>query len=650
MNSIDEEDKLKNVIKYGKYVVLVLLIVLIFFIVKGCGVSYSKIEKEMVKAAKNYVQGNNTLVNSESYIEIGSFDIIEGTELCNNGSGVIVTNKNNSLEFKPFLKCPDYTSKVINNKSKYIKLNGDEVTILNTGEIFNDSYYTIIGELLNGYVEIRGEAKTTPGIYNIYYDVYYPDDSGNAEEVENFKLIETLVRKVIVIKNDKNLTVSGLVNSEEPYLKLNGDTNITISKGSKYSDPSYTAYDYVDGKISRQVQVTGEVDPNKVGNYVVMYTVTNSRGKTAFATRNVQVVTKSADLEIKADKEIEANHAIITVEVIGSGYDYIKKMDGEKEFSRKYSFTATENKIYSIEVYDAYGTRHVKEVGVSEIDDVKPTGTCKAITMYNKTIITAEATDDKGIAGFNFRVNGKESGFITDKAYEFDVKGVKPSVVVKDVSGNNAYIDCTIEEGNIMYVNEKGYNCLYPFTCFKQGDYSDWHYSFCSTETCGKISQRGCSLTSVTTIVSGFGVKDKNGELYTPYTMLSDVYDPIACKHKMYCSGSTASYRAFEHLGLKVTMNENNNAYYFSRDKIPIILDHLKKGGAVLIRAKGPGIYVVSKGHIMALLGVNEKDEVYLFDPNAKYGETNGKGPVNTFISTEYLVKGQVTWFQLVGK
>ena len=200
-------------------------------------------------------------------------------------------------------------------------------------------------------------------------------------------------------------------------------------------------------------------------------------------------------------------------------------------------------------------------------------------------------------------------------------------------------------------LNEKGYNCLYPFTCFKQGDFSNWRYEFCSTDTCGTISRRGCSITSVTTLVSGFGVKDKNGELYTPYTMLSDVYDTVACKYRQYCSGSTTSYRAFTHFGRTVTMNERGgNAYDFSRDKIPIILNHLKKGGAVLIRAKGPGMYAVSKGHIMALLGVNEKDEVYLFDPNAKFGETNGKGPVNTFISTEYLVKGEITWFQLVSK
>ena len=651
MNSIEDEDKIRNIIKYGKYVLLLIIAIVLIFVFKGCEKTYSKVEKDMIAAAKSYVANKNLSVNDEIYIEISKFDLIEGTELCNKGSGVIVTNNNGTLKYQAYLKCPDYTSKIVNNKSKYITLNGEEVMILNAGEIFNDPHYTIKGELINGYVEIRGEVKQTPGIYNVYYDVYYPTDEGNGKETENYELVETLIRKVIVITGDKDGTVSGLTNTEEPYLKLFGESNITLSKGTRYEEPSYIAYDYVDGKISRQVKISGEVNTNKLGTYVLVYTVTNSRGKAAMLTRNINVVARTAELDIKVNKTVKENKVLVEIEVLGSGYEYLKTLDGRKEISRKYSFEANKNAKYSIQIYDVYENRHTKEIVIDEIDDTKPTGSCKAVTMYNKTTITADASDNKGIAGFNYKVNGKESGFINEKAYEFPEKANKVTVTVKDISGNTTDINCAIEEGSKLYVNEKGYNCLYPFTCFKQGDYSSWRYSYCSTETCGKISQRGCSITSVTTIVSGFGVKDKNGELYTPYTMLSDVYDTVACKHKQYCSGSTTSYRAFTYFGLTVTMNERGgNAYDFSRDKIPIILNHLKKGGAVLIRAAGPGMYAVSKGHIMALLGVNEKDEVYLFDPNAKFGETNGKGPVNTFISTEYLVKGRVTWFQLVSK
>ena len=161
MNSIDDEDKLKNIIKYGKYVLLLIIAIVLIFVFKGCEKTYSKVEEDMIAAAKSYVANKNLSVNGEIYIEISKFDLIEGTELCNKGSGVIVTNNNGTLKYQAYLKCPDYTSKIVNNKSKYITLNGEEVVILNAGEIFNDPHYTIKGELINGYVEIRGEVKQT---------------------------------------------------------------------------------------------------------------------------------------------------------------------------------------------------------------------------------------------------------------------------------------------------------------------------------------------------------------------------------------------------------------------------------------------------------------------------------------------------------
>lgn len=651
MDAYDNTERIAKIIKYGKYVVLLVIIAVAFLLIKGCGVNYKKIEEQMVDAAKAYVYEKNLVITKETYIEIGNFDLIAGTELCNKSSGVIVSPQNGDLKYQAFLKCPDYSTKLVENKSKFITLNGDEVTILNKGELFKDSYYTITGELVNGYVDVRGIVNNTPGVYNVYYDVYYPLDTGSStEDVENYELVETLVRKVIVTVSDKNATISGLVNTEEPYLQLYGETNIILSKGEKYSEPGYEAYDYVDGKIGRRVIVTGEVDTSKVRLYDIVYSVTNSRGKTKVAVRHVTVVQKKANLQVNVTKTEKENKVLVSVNVVGDGFDKMYGVNSESVNGRTYSFTAIQNKTYSVTVIDVYGNSIVKEISISEIDDEKPKGTCKAVAVYGKTMITVTASDNKGIAGYIFKTNNHSSKFVTTANYEASEKATIASVIIRDVSGNEIEAQCDIEEGGGVYVSELGYNCLYPYTCFKQGDYGDYHYEFCSTDTCGPISRRGCSITSVTTIVSGLGVKDKNGELYTPYTMLREVYDKQACLYKN-CSGSTASYRAFNYLGLTVTRSdEDRNAYYFSRDKIPIILEHLRKGGAVLVRAKGPGMYVVSKGHLMALLGVNDNDEVFLSDPNTKYGETNGKGPVNTFISTEYLVKGQITWFQLVSK
>ncbi len=59
--------------------------------------------------------------------------------------------------------------------------------------------------------------------------------------------------------------------------------------GAFYTDPGYTAQDDVDGDLTAQVQVEGEVDPFAAGTYPVVYTVTDSYQNVATVTRNVQV-------------------------------------------------------------------------------------------------------------------------------------------------------------------------------------------------------------------------------------------------------------------------------------------------------------------------------------------------------------------------
>lgn len=204
--------------------------------------------------------------------------------------------------------------------------------------------------------------------------------------------------------------------------------------------------------------------------------------------------------------------------------------------------------------------------------------------MHSKTSVSVEASDDKGIAGYNYKINNSESGFITQKNYEANESAKTVSVTIKDVSGNTTDVNCSLEQGNEEYINEKGYNCIYPFTCYKQGDYSSEQYQFCSTDTCGPINKRGCSITSVTTIISGFGVKDKNGNLYTPYTLLTDVYKKVC---SVYCSGNTAARRVFEYVGLRVV---GESYYNVNRANMEILKEHLKKGGAALLRV-GPGWY-----------------------------------------------------------
>ena len=119
MDSVESVDIKDKMIKYGKYVTVLILIVIIFFIVKGCERGYSAIENEMVNAAKKYVEKNNVYVNENKdvFVSIIDLDEIEETELCSKASGVIISKENGKLNYQAILKCDGYETNLAKNKT-----------------------------------------------------------------------------------------------------------------------------------------------------------------------------------------------------------------------------------------------------------------------------------------------------------------------------------------------------------------------------------------------------------------------------------------------------------------------------------------------------------------------------------------------------
>lgn len=94
------------------------------------------------------------------------------------------------------------------------------------------------------------------------------DSSGNAAQV---------TRNVIFV--DRGL----------PQLTLKGESSITITAGTGWKEPGYTAVDDVDGDITLCVTVSGKVNVNVSGTYVLNYTVVDGAGNEATAQRVVIV-------------------------------------------------------------------------------------------------------------------------------------------------------------------------------------------------------------------------------------------------------------------------------------------------------------------------------------------------------------------------
>lgn len=442
MNSIENQDKLQNILKYGKYAVLLMLIVGGFLLFRSCGRTYNDIEEELIEEAKKYVHNNNITISDEKYVEITKLNEVEGTELCSRASGVSIKSVNGKLKYTVYLECMDYKSNTTNEKSKYIVLNGGSVITLNAGEVFNDPLYTLKKE---ADVIISGKVLTLPGIYTVSYMAY----------VDN-ELKETVYRKVIVSENDKDQNISGLKNTEDPVITLIGDKNIVLSLGTRYKEEGYLAVDYEDGKISRRVEVLpnpASLPANKPGGpYTITYQVTNSKGKVAIAIRQITYVKEKADLDIQLsipDNKI-AKTTVITGTVIGEGYNVVEMPDGSQIPDRNFSYTATTNKTYTFTVSDIYNSgdgtnnKFIKEIEVTNIDNISPIGTCTALVRGNNTEIEVSASDNKGIAGYSYVLDEKESDYIYDNTYKVNSASKKVSVNVKDIADNVAKIDCEV--------------------------------------------------------------------------------------------------------------------------------------------------------------------------------------------------------------
>ena len=493
MDTYDDSEKLAKVFKYGKYILPVLIVVIVFLVIRSYQFSYAKVEDALVDEAKKYIKDNNISVSNETYIEAINLDVVEGTELCSKATGVLVTNENGNLKYQAYLDCPDYKSEVFKNPEKYIKLNGGNLVVLNKGEVYQELGYDILKQA--DIEEIKG--NTNSNIYSVTYNAYI-------DEV----LKETAIRKVVVV-NDKTGTLTNLQNSSEPVILLKGDRTITLNLNSRYEEAGYTAYDYEDGKISRNVKVTGEVNTRKEGTYVITYSVTNSKGNSAILTREVNVVRQKSDLtiELSYNKDI-SNKTTITGKVTGKGFSHIVLPSNSKITESSFTYNVEQNGTYKFVVYDIYENKFVKEIEIKELDKTFPTGTCEADYRTKSVTITVSAKDDKGIKNYEYLIGSSketstENKFV--KAGEFNKNNATTvKVNVQDIAGNVASLTCSTVLNLVpsMYRDSLGYDCLEPYTCYKQKDYSDPYQA--TINGVGTIYRSGCLPTSLTIISTKF--------------------------------------------------------------------------------------------------------------------------------------------------
>ena len=83
-----------------------------------------------------------------------------------------------------------------------------------------------------------------------------------------------------------------------PELELFGGAAFTREAGQAWAEPGVEAHDARDGNITDQILVTGTVDMNSTGTYLLTYTVQDGGGNTATTTRTV-TVTGNRTVEVR---------------------------------------------------------------------------------------------------------------------------------------------------------------------------------------------------------------------------------------------------------------------------------------------------------------------------------------------------------------
>ena len=591
--------------------------------------TYKKYEQDMIDKAKVYIEQNEDSFVQDTYLDIGKLGTILPSN-CSNLSGVFFDGGN----YIPYLSCSDYESNLeTNEKNKeYIKLFGNGIIILMKGDSYQEPGYSCKNK-----VEIFGNVGTDVGFYKLFYN-----DSVNDKMVE---------RKVVVVDNS---TIKSLV----PKITINGSKTKYVLVNTDFDKSDVVAVDEIDGDLSSKIKIDGNLNTSVMGEYDVVYSVVNSRGYRNYATRKVKVVDHivALDVNLNSSPTVKTNNEVtISVEVDGESFDKVKYPDGSISQEKKSVFKVSENGEYEFIFYDKTGQSISKKIEITNIDPNIPDGVCKTTLYGNRSKTRVSISSTREIDHYEYIIDDESSGIVEVNEYESTMRPSKVSVKITDNYGDQNEIVCTLSEPE-PYTDAKGKNCLDGYICYVQFDYGSERYPYCSMSTansCGTISRNGCSITSATIAIAGFGKKSSSGEIFNPYSVWSELYE--INKRTGYCDVACSSWTrikgAIKNAGL--TPAEKSQTLNNDISTQTPLIEHLKKGYPVVVHA-GEGAYA-AKGHYMALIGIRESDNyVFLSDPANRSGtikkQYNGKTYyADTYISISDLVSGKVDSYLLVG-
>lgn len=283
--------------------------------------------------------------------------------------------------------------------------------------------------------------------------------TGNYNSVIKFRSVDELEHA-----SDETINYTIKEDIEAPIITLKGDNPLTFNRNlfAKYEDPGYELNDNFTPNNQLKVTVTGikEVDMLQVGEYKIVYTVTDLAGNTSSVTRTVRIIESVkpvivlnnplytdpfVKLNVNVDKYIE--YGATAIDCIDGNIFNCTDLTDQIQISGYVDTTRLGTYHITYTVTDWSGNTSSVTRTIKVVDEVKPTITLsnnETITVtYQKPIIkflkieyeTVSINVPKPIAIDNY------DGDVTGKvkiSTEYFVFTVRVTYEVTDSNGNKS--------------------------------------------------------------------------------------------------------------------------------------------------------------------------------------------------------------------
>lgn len=201
--------------------------------------------------------------------------------------------------FKEFLKIIKNTFKEITTNTKLglsLLVTFIAIVVVTLGVVF---------ATLKPSINLKGEEIITLELNEEYKEPgytssYFNKDLTKSVKVENnvdntkigeYSIIYTVKTKKCLKDNSVKRIVK-VVDKISPEITLEGKENITIYLNNEYKELGYKAVDNYDGDITENVIITNNVDKTKIGEYKIIYKVSDSSNNVSEVERTIKVITR----------------------------------------------------------------------------------------------------------------------------------------------------------------------------------------------------------------------------------------------------------------------------------------------------------------------------------------------------------------------